>query len=133
MAGVLSGCGRQNWCACANLACFWAMGLPLSWLLGLHLGHGLNGLWGGIAVATLLQVRMQNSILLHPSCTAIVIPSHHRFVDTASAHVNMAGNLLQKLWLRLLLQHAVQFRRTLRRGQRSTAPAQHRWVFFHRV
>ena len=59
VAGVLSGCGRQNWCACANLACFWAMGLPLSWLLGLHLGFGLNGLWGGIAVATLLQVRMQ--------------------------------------------------------------------------
>ena len=56
-AGVLSGCGRQTWCACANLACFWALGLPLSWLLGLRLGFGLDGLWGGIAVASLAQVR----------------------------------------------------------------------------
>ena len=56
-AGVLSGCGRQTWCACANITCFWVLGLPLSWLLGLHMGFGLDGLWAGIAVGSLAQVR----------------------------------------------------------------------------
>ena len=54
-AGILRGCGRQSWGAYLNLACFWVLGLPLCWYLGLHRGMGLLGLWGGIAAATAIQ------------------------------------------------------------------------------
>jgi len=56
-AGILRGCGRQSWGAYLNLACFWVLGLPLCWYLGLHRGMGLFGLWGGIAAATAIQAR----------------------------------------------------------------------------
>ena len=73
------------------------MGLPLSWLLGLRLGFGLDGLWGGIAVASLAQVRVLHPTAVHPSCTAMMPPQ-------LSDHVIMAGDGWQSLWLRLLLR-----------------------------
>ena len=56
--GILRGCGRQEWGAYLNLACFWVLGLPLCWFLGLYKGLGLIGLWGGLAIATGIQVSL---------------------------------------------------------------------------
>ena len=73
-AGILRGCGRQSWGAYLNLACFWALGLPLCWFLGLHLGLGLLGLWGGIAAATAVQACALLQYLALPP--AVYVPQH---------------------------------------------------------
>lgn len=37
--------------AIAAAVAFWAVGVPLSWYLGVHLRWGVKGLWGGLAIA----------------------------------------------------------------------------------
>ena len=39
-----------------NVAFFGVLGLPLAWFLGFKAGYGIQGMWGGIGIATTLQV-----------------------------------------------------------------------------
>ncbi|CAM9871755.1 unnamed protein product [Scytosiphon promiscuus] len=48
--GILKGMGYQRIQAKAALG-FWLVGVPSSWFLGVYLGWGLQGLWGGMAIA----------------------------------------------------------------------------------
>jgi len=47
-AGVLRGMGRTRPAAVMNLIAFYAVGLPLAWLLAFRLERGLEGLWWGL-------------------------------------------------------------------------------------
>jgi MATE family multidrug resistance protein len=42
-----------------NFLSYWVIGLPLGWVLGIHLGYGPEGLWigliAGLSVAALLH------------------------------------------------------------------------------
>ncbi|WP_198670778.1 MATE family efflux transporter [Oceanicella sp. SM1341] len=42
---ALKGVGDVRWPAAASLAVTWGMGLPLAWLLAVHLGQGVRGIW----------------------------------------------------------------------------------------
>ena len=62
-AGVLRGLGDTRVPMVVNLAGFWAVGLPVSLLLGFRLGLGPTGLWWGLVaglgvVAALLLARV---------------------------------------------------------------------------
>lgn len=46
-AGVLRGAGETRFTFLANVVGHWLVGLPATLLLGLALGHGVTGLWGG--------------------------------------------------------------------------------------
>jgi MATE family multidrug resistance protein len=37
-----------------NLVAYWFIGLPLGWLLGVHVGWGAAGLWIGLCVGLIL-------------------------------------------------------------------------------
>ncbi|HZX96585.1 MAG TPA: MATE family efflux transporter [Myxococcales bacterium] len=61
-AGVLRGAGDTRFAFVANLVGHYAVGLPVAIVLGLHLGHGVIGLWWGLcagltAVAIALLTR----------------------------------------------------------------------------
>ena len=55
-AGVMRGAGRQLLASILNLITYWGLGLPLSCVLGLHYGLGVQGLWWGLATTTTVQV-----------------------------------------------------------------------------
>lgn len=66
-AGVLRGLGDTRVPMVVNLAGFWAVGLPVSLLLGFRLGLGPTGLWWGLvaglgAVAALLLARVASRL-----------------------------------------------------------------------
>jgi MATE family multidrug resistance protein len=48
--GVLRGMGRPNIAAAVNLVGYYALALPLAYVLGFPLGHRLIGIWLGLAV-----------------------------------------------------------------------------------
>jgi MATE family multidrug resistance protein len=48
--GVLRGMGRTRPAAVFNLLGYWALGLPLGGWLALRAGHGLAGIWWGLAI-----------------------------------------------------------------------------------
>ena len=54
-SGILHGCGRQKHGAVVNGAANYALGLPLMLLFAFKLHGGAEGLWWGIAAASLLQ------------------------------------------------------------------------------
>jgi MATE family multidrug resistance protein len=61
-AGVLRGAGDTRFAFVANLVGHYAVGLPVAIVLGLHMGHGVIGLWWGLcagltAVAIALLTR----------------------------------------------------------------------------
>lgn len=53
-SGILRGLGRPDATAIANLFGYYALGLPLSYVLGLRLGAGLVGIWWGLALGLLM-------------------------------------------------------------------------------
>ncbi|MEM8882521.1 MAG: MATE family efflux transporter [Planctomycetota bacterium] len=53
-AGVLRGMGHTQPTVVFNLLGFWALGIPLGWLLGIQLGYGLAGIWWGLAAGLLV-------------------------------------------------------------------------------
>lgn len=55
LSGILRGSGRQKVGAVVNGVSNYAVGLPLQLLLAFRLGHGVAGLWWGIAAAATLQ------------------------------------------------------------------------------
>jgi len=62
-AGALRGAGDTRAPLMVNIAGFWCIGLPTSWLLGFKLGYGPEGLWWGFvaglgAVAVFLMARL---------------------------------------------------------------------------
>jgi MATE family multidrug resistance protein len=56
ISGVLRGAGRQQLGAMLNLASYWGLGLPTAYLLSVKAGLELKGLWGGLILATSVQV-----------------------------------------------------------------------------
>jgi len=52
-AGILRGLGRPDATAVVNLVGYYALGLPLSYLLSVRLGYGLPGIWWGLAMGLL--------------------------------------------------------------------------------
>jgi MATE family multidrug resistance protein len=48
--GVLRGMGRPNAAAVVNLIGYYAFALPLAYALGFSGGHGLQGIWGALAL-----------------------------------------------------------------------------------
>lgn len=52
----MRGCGRQLIGAVTNFMSYWLLGLPLAALLAFKFGLGVHGLWGGLLVATTVQV-----------------------------------------------------------------------------
>lgn len=55
MSGVLRGAGRQKLGFYINFVVFYLVALPLSWLAGFHLDHGIQGLWLGLLVGLWIQ------------------------------------------------------------------------------
>jgi len=47
--GILRGMGRTRPAAVFNLLGYYALGLPLAWVLGFEAGWGLPGIWAGLA------------------------------------------------------------------------------------
>ncbi|EFN59041.1 hypothetical protein CHLNCDRAFT_19008 [Chlorella variabilis] len=79
ISGVLRGAGRQELGALLNLGSYWGLGLPTAYLLAVKGGLELKGLWGGLILATSVQVRAAGRaqiMLLYwtpgrlPSCAA---------------------------------------------------------------
>ena len=64
LQGLLRGSGKQALGAVANLSSYWAVGLPMAYYLGFSRGLGLQGLWGGIAIANTLQGTVMFGIAL---------------------------------------------------------------------
>lgn len=65
-AGALRGTGDTSFTFVANILGHWAIGLPVAWGLGLHLGLGVVGLWWGLsagltAVALAVVLRFHRS------------------------------------------------------------------------
>ena len=48
--GVLRGCGLQRVGAALNLFCYYALAIPISYLLTFNAGFGLNGIWIGLSI-----------------------------------------------------------------------------------
>ncbi|MEW5296826.1 MAG: hypothetical protein WDW36_000078 [Sanguina aurantia] len=57
LAGVLSGAGRQSLGVAINLATLWLMGVPLAAFLALVCKLEITGLWVGMVVMFMMQVR----------------------------------------------------------------------------
>jgi MATE family multidrug resistance protein len=64
--GILRGVADTRTPMVVNILGFWLVGLPVSWLLGLRLGFGPEGVWWGltiglvvVAVFLVLRVRMR--------------------------------------------------------------------------
>ena len=53
-AGVLRGMGNTRPAALFNLLGYWILGLPLGWWLAFAGGHGLAGVWWGLALGLLV-------------------------------------------------------------------------------
>ena len=53
-AGVLRGMGNARPAALFNLLGYWILGLPLGWWLAFEGGHGLAGVWWGLALGLLV-------------------------------------------------------------------------------
>ena len=49
--GILRGMATPKAIAWLNFFGYYGIGLPLSWYLAFHLGHGLPGIWWGLAVS----------------------------------------------------------------------------------
>jgi len=52
--GALRGAGDTRTSMLANLIFYWAVGLPVAYLMCFHFGWGADGLWLGLCVALLL-------------------------------------------------------------------------------
>eukprot|EP01033_Poteriospumella_lacustris_P000584 gene584-400_t len=62
-SGVLRGAGKQGIGAVANIIAFYAIGLPMAWVLCFKTGFGVNGLMMGIACGTIFQVGVLVTII----------------------------------------------------------------------
>jgi MATE family multidrug resistance protein len=52
--GALRGVGDTRSPMLAHLACYWAIGLPIAWLLCFHFRWGAPGIWVGLCAAIVL-------------------------------------------------------------------------------
>jgi MATE family multidrug resistance protein len=52
--GILRGVGDTRTPMLVNILGFWLIGLPVSWLLGLRLGLGPQGLWWGLTIGLIV-------------------------------------------------------------------------------
>lgn len=65
--GILRGLGRSDAAAVANVFAYYVVGLPLSYVLSVHFGYGLFGIWCGLAlgllsVAAVLMTRVARTV-----------------------------------------------------------------------
>jgi MATE family multidrug resistance protein len=52
--GALRGLGNTHTAMLAHLGGYWAIGLPVAYLLGFHYGWGVAGIWTGLSAALIL-------------------------------------------------------------------------------
>ncbi len=64
LGGCLRGCGRQTLGCIVTLVSYWLVGLPLAWLLALHQGRGVPGLWASMALVSSGQGLVLGSMAL---------------------------------------------------------------------
>lgn len=64
-SGILRGLGRTKPAALFNLFGYYALGLPIAYWLGLRRGHGLAGVWWGLA-GGLLSVALGMLVMVLP-------------------------------------------------------------------
>jgi MATE family multidrug resistance protein len=74
--GILRGLGETRVAMVVNLLGYWGLGLPVSYVFGVHLGYGPAGLWWGLVlglavVATILLTRVR--VALSRSQARVVI------------------------------------------------------------
>ena len=55
LTGALQGAGDTTRPAVVTAVSFWAVRLPLAWLLGLHLGYNTAGAWWAMSISTVLS------------------------------------------------------------------------------
>ncbi|KAF7066929.1 hypothetical protein CFC21_072851 [Triticum aestivum] len=55
LSGVAVGCGWQAFVAYVNIGCYYAVGIPLGFLLGFYFDLGAVGIWSGMIGGTLMQ------------------------------------------------------------------------------
>ena len=77
--GILRGLGETRVAMLVNLLGYWGLGLPVSWLLGFHLGLGPAGLWWGLViglavVATVLLTRVRVALERRQARVVIDLP-----------------------------------------------------------
>lgn len=73
-SGVLRGAGKQFIGAVGNVIAFYAIGLPMAWVLCFRAGYGVNGLMMGIAFGTVFQVAVLLVLILR--CEAYIYSSN---------------------------------------------------------
>ncbi|XP_048531204.1 protein DETOXIFICATION 40-like [Triticum urartu] len=54
LSGVAVGCGWQAFVAYVNIGCYYAVGIPLGFLLGFYFDLGAVGIWSGMIGGTLM-------------------------------------------------------------------------------
>uniref|UniRef100_J3MEC5 Protein DETOXIFICATION n=1 Tax=Oryza brachyantha TaxID=4533 RepID=J3MEC5_ORYBR len=64
LSGVARGCGWQKFGACVNLGAYYAVGIPLAYVIAFVLHVGGMGLWLGILCGILVQVVLLMAITL---------------------------------------------------------------------
>lgn len=60
LQGLLRGAGKQLSGAIVNFVSYYLIGLPLGTFLALWVGMGTLGMWIGLLVASVLQVRIMD-------------------------------------------------------------------------
>ena len=78
--GILRGIGDTRWPVALSMVGYWLIGMPVSVLLGFHLGAGPDGLWWGLVLglavtAAVLLVRVR--VRLRQSLGRILIDPAH--------------------------------------------------------
>ncbi len=53
-AALLRGMHDTRYAAVTGFVAYWLIGLPVAWLLGMHLSHGPPGVWWGLALGLLI-------------------------------------------------------------------------------
>jgi len=82
--GVLRGCGRQVLGAAYNFVAYYIIGLPLASVFAFVLDFGLQGLWGGVAIALSLAAVTAVTIVLKTNWEKQVQDALERVAQTLS-------------------------------------------------
>ena len=83
MQGVIKGLGLQVEASRLAGYCYFLVGLPAAWVLGLY--FGVNGLWFGILIATVVLLKLYMRLLMEADWEGImekILESTSSLTDT---------------------------------------------------
>lgn len=81
LQGCIVGLGVQKWAAVCAFVCYYLIGLPVSYLLGIVCGFGCTGLWTGLFVA--------DCIISICYLTIILKTNWRKIAEEASQRINV--------------------------------------------